>query len=146
MGAIPVPLQVLLPTTASCDLRKAGCKSSPVLDDVGVGHEIRHKLVELPLVLEPDALERHGRQAQSQGTPFDVHADPTEVGLICEVDALLAQRAVTHLTISIFEPLLAGINPVNSMLFEHLERANKEKNEPLLQFGLFKRYLQKRWP
>ena len=36
-------------------------ESSPVLDDVGVGHEIRHKLVELPLVLEPDALERLGK-------------------------------------------------------------------------------------
>mmetsp|Transcript_94448 Transcript_94448/g.147620 ORF Transcript_94448/g.147620 Transcript_94448/m.147620 type:complete len:289 (+) Transcript_94448:691-1557(+) len=66
-------------------------------DHVRRRHQIRNKLVELSLVLQPDAA-------------FNVHYDAAEIRLIGEVNATASEWTMADLTLSIFKPFLARIN------------------------------------
>mmetsp|Transcript_77227 Transcript_77227/g.230066 ORF Transcript_77227/g.230066 Transcript_77227/m.230066 type:complete len:299 (-) Transcript_77227:286-1182(-) len=81
-----------------CLRRRRLAHPALVRDDVGQRHEVGHEVVQLPLVLQPDAA-------------LDVHGYSAEVGLVREVDAAPAEGAVADLCILVLEPLLAGVDP-----------------------------------
>mmetsp|Transcript_119493 Transcript_119493/g.345515 ORF Transcript_119493/g.345515 Transcript_119493/m.345515 type:complete len:217 (+) Transcript_119493:736-1386(+) len=100
-GGAPVPVCLL---EEPRKLRPAVVAGLPavappaVLDDEGLGHEVRDQLEHLRLVLEPHPA-------------LDVHGDAAEVRLVREVDEAFPQGAVVLAALLVLEPSLRRIDP-----------------------------------